>query len=120
MRIIYADDFFRTFPELDIEPYNNFPTVENERPQVVIFAENITEEEKQKLIAEIKSVMDNAKFTAEPERQKGEWHHYTRTLNFNTFYITECPYCGLRVKEETNFCPNCGADMRPKKEEGTE
>jgi len=33
MRIIYADDFFRTFPELDIEPYNNFPTVENERPK---------------------------------------------------------------------------------------
>jgi len=33
MRIIDADDFFRTFPELDIEPYNNFPTVENERPQ---------------------------------------------------------------------------------------
>ena len=34
MRIIDADDFFRTFPELDIEPYNNFPTVENERPKV--------------------------------------------------------------------------------------
>ena len=33
MRIIYADDFFRTFPELDVAPYNNFPTVENERPK---------------------------------------------------------------------------------------
>ena len=86
--------------------------LDNERPQVVLFAENITEEEKQKLIAEIKAVMDNTKFTEEPERPKGEWHHYTQTLNFNTFYITECPYCGLRVKEETNFCPNCGADMK--------
>jgi len=86
--------------------------IKDERPQVVLFAENITEEEKQKLIAEIKAVMDNTKFTEEPERPKGEWHHYTQTLNFNTFYITECPYCGLRVKEETNFCPNCGADMK--------
>ncbi len=28
MRLIDADDFFRTFSELDRAPYNNFPTVE--------------------------------------------------------------------------------------------
>ena len=27
-RYIEADDFFRTFEELDIEPYNNFPTAD--------------------------------------------------------------------------------------------
>lgn len=27
-RYIDADDFFRTFEELDIEPYNNFPTTD--------------------------------------------------------------------------------------------
>ena len=43
-----------------------------ERPQVVLFAENITEEEKQKLIAEFKAVMDNAKLTVEPDTPEGD------------------------------------------------
>ena len=46
-----------------IDLIDNAPTVE--APQVVLFAEDMTEEEKQKLIAEIKAVMDNAKFTIE-------------------------------------------------------
>lgn len=46
-----------------IDIIDNAPTVE--APQVVLFAEDMTEEEKQKLIAEIKAVMDNAKFTIE-------------------------------------------------------
>ena len=32
MRLIDADDFFRQFSELDIEPYNNVSTIE-ERPK---------------------------------------------------------------------------------------
>ena len=28
MRTIDADDFFKTFPELDTEPYNNFQTID--------------------------------------------------------------------------------------------
>lgn len=32
MRLIDADDFFRQFPELDTEPYNNVSTIE-ERPK---------------------------------------------------------------------------------------
>ena len=79
-------------------------------------------------LRDIKNVIDNAQTVEEKSYAmgyqdgledgldgiipKGEWHHYQRTLNFNTFYITECPFCKLRVKEETNFCPNCGADMR--------
>ena len=51
---------------------DNAPTVEPEIPQVILFAENMTEEEKQKLIAEFKAVMDNAKFTVEPARPKGD------------------------------------------------
>ena len=56
---------------------------------------------------EIKSLVD----ILDNEKLQGEWHHYTRTLNFNTFYITECTCCGFRVKDETNYCPNCGAKM---------
>lgn len=43
---------------------------------------------------------------------KGEWLHHVEYTNNRPFYITECPFCKLRVHEETNFCPNCGADMR--------
>ena len=43
-----------------------------ETPQVVLFAENITEEEKQKLITEFKAVMDNAKLTVEPDTPEGD------------------------------------------------
>lgn len=48
----------------------------------------------------------------ENERPKGEWHYFDEYLNGGTFYITECPFCHLRVLEITNFCPDCGADMR--------
>lgn len=43
---------------------------------------------------------------------QGKWEHYKEYTNNRTFYITKCPFCKLRVQEETNFCPNCGADMR--------
>ena len=85
-----------------------------ERPQVVLFAENTTEEEKQKLVAELKAVMDKAKLTAEPERTKGEWKP------FNSYY-RKCDKCERMVGFDYadpehgnwfNFCPNCGADMR--------
>lgn len=94
---------------------NNAPTVE-ERPQVVIFSENMTAEEKQKLIAEFKAVMDNAKFTIEPERPQGEWivDEDNDLLNF-----MKCSNCG-EVAEWldggsqflSKFCPNCGAQMK--------
>ena len=49
-------------------------------------------------------------------RPKGKWHYFDEYLNGGTFYITECPFCHLRVLEITNFCPDCGADMRGDKE----
>lgn len=92
------------------EIIDNAPTVE-ERPQVVIFSENMTAEEKQKLIAEFKAVMDNAKFTIEPERPQGEW------IDICTLpIIRKCSICGNEIGNEmgfyNNFCPNCGAEMR--------
>ena len=91
-----------------------------ETPQVVLFAENITEEEKQKLIAEFKAAMDNAVFTVEPERPKGYWiadtsHCYDD--DEDTFECSVCkePFtliCGTPKDNLYNFCPNCGADMR--------
>ena len=49
-------------------------------------------------------------------RPKGKWHHYTDDKRD----YAECSECGygdegeVYLGEETNFCPNCGADMRGK------
>lgn len=92
----------------------NAPTVETEIPQVVLFAENITEKEKQKLIAEFKAVMDNAVFTVEPERPKGEWIVLVDADNIQT---CKCSICG-RIADIANrefdkfpYC-HCGAKMK--------
>ena len=87
--------------------------LDNERPQVVLFAENITEEEKQKLIAEIKAVMDNTKFTEEPERPQGEWLH-----PYETDIACECSVCHrqMPITDDFNFCFYCGAKMKGGKE----
>ena len=44
-----------------------------------------------------------------PEREKGEWIHNGSHWE----YRFNCSKCGYKLFEEpTNFCPNCGADMR--------
>lgn len=47
-----------------------------------------------------------------PTERTGEWiEHDPKTKRLAKIY--ECPFCGDEViGEETNFCPNCGADMR--------
>ena len=45
------------------------------------------------------------------ERKTGKWRRYSPLTD--TF---ECDQCGYQVIDKefrTNFCPNCGADMRP-------
>ena len=85
---------------------DNAPTVE--LPQVVLFAETITEEEKQKLVAEFKAVMDNAKITVGSERPQGEWK--------GNGIERICSECGFDVPVSKyilcKYCPNCGAKMR--------
>lgn len=44
------------------------------------------------------------------ERQKGEWLWLCDTPN--AIYKWSCNKCGRGVKEQENFCPNCGAKMR--------
>ena len=53
-RYIDADDFFRQFPELDVEPYNNVSTIE-ERPQCewIPVNERLPEEDKDVLVTYI-------------------------------------------------------------------
>ena len=73
MRLIDADDFFRQFEELDIEPYNNVSTIE--------------------------------------ERPTGEWITRNGDIVFPFWERYECSVCH-EYNGCSNFCPNCGADMR--------
>ena len=45
------------------------------------------------------------------ERKKAEWV-------FDDFdgdgYDYQCPCCSMYARKSSNFCPNCGADMRGK------
>ena len=48
---------------------------------------------------------------------KGDWQFETDGRG-NCWYEYECSECGFRNKGgKTNFCPNCGCDMRGKDDE---
>ena len=52
--------------------------------------------------------------TVEPKR--GEWVEVDLTGYADENDI-HCGLCFRPVTEKTNFCPNCGADMRPREQE---
>jgi hypothetical protein len=56
--------------------------------------------------------------TIEPERKKGKW---IVTSEFEDCRYAKCNQCKVKQlfyynKSLTNFCPNCGADMRGEQE----
>ena len=56
------------------------------------------------------------------ERPQGEWEYnqYDGNPNIGNWHCSECRhivYGGYSQKPYYNFCPNCGADMRGKKNE---
>ena len=60
--------------------------------------------------------------TINPERPHGEWARHDEWVGgeyVGGFYHVNCPCIDLETafysKWRTNFCPNCGADMRPEK-----
>ena len=49
--------------------------------------------------------------SAEPKR--GKWVYDAEVYPLgNPYGYYECDQCGDIVPDKTNFCPNCGADMR--------
>lgn len=55
-----------------------------------------------------------------PMRKKGKWRRISAdkyVQHATAFY--RCLECGLDSIGETNFCPNCGADMRGDADEPT-
>ncbi len=49
-------------------------------------------------------------FEHEPEPQKGKWERYGHDFFGDNEY--RCTACGETANIKTDFCPNCGADMR--------
>ena len=50
--------------------------------------------------------------TIEPERKCGKWIEHN-PHKWGLGIVFECSECGEKIDCETsNFCPNCGADMR--------
>ena len=56
--------------------------------------------------------------TIEPERKKGKWipHEGSKFVGFPYMHY-ECSECRVFEPTETNFCPNCGADMRQREDD---
>ena len=56
-----------------------------------------------------------------PERKKGEWipQDFNKRNGFATtvvYYFPRCSVCG-ETANYTNYCPNCGADMKGETDE---
>ena len=56
----------------------------------------------------------------QPERKKGKWLQKSKPLEFCTEWWYECSECGSKPPNDryghpnylSDYCPNCGADMR--------
>ena len=51
--------------------------------------------------------------TAQPERKTGRW--ILKPYIYGVAYCSECDYA--QYINNTNYCPNCGADMRGEQDE---
>lgn len=90
-RLIDADDFFRTFPELAIDPYINAPTVDAD-------------------LCEYSDKLWKAAYErGKNERPHGEWI-MNKTSARGRYYT--CTNCKKVSRNNFDYCPMCGADMR--------
>lgn len=48
-------------------------------------------------------------------RLKGEWTYHRNELSCVRWSKWECSACHKRQEYKSNYCPNCGADMRGEK-----
>lgn len=58
-------------------------------------------------LSEIREMLEDAP-TIEPQRMRGKWIQADK----NEPYFVQCSVCRYMTDNESDFCPNCGADMR--------
>lgn len=49
------------------------------------------------------------------ESKTGEWIYHKNTMSCVRWSKWECSVCHDKQEYKTDYCPNCGADMRGKK-----
>lgn len=55
----------------------------------------------------------NIGWLSKQDRPQGEWINPSENPEFsNREFFYDCSICGNTQMDETNFCQNCGADMR--------
>ena len=67
------------------------------------------------LFVPYRDVEEHLKKLPSVQPRKGKWHGKGDSEGFGIFI---CDNCGKFAMMEYDFCPNCGADMRPQFEEG--
>ena len=128
---VYADnphsmttDFEKTLIDA-INAIKSIPTIE---PKAKVIAQVTFDEEKLREI--VKEAVECFKEEYEiTDRPQGEWIVHKERTGVNDGFIDffpteyECSNCGLKQSmyfinsKPSNFCPNCGADMRGKDDE---
>ena len=56
--------------------------------------------------------------SAQPERKTGRWIIHENADIVDGYYVPkyECSYCHAWKNDDSDFCPDCGADMRGEQE----
>ena len=86
---------------------DNTPTVE---PKKVLITNVTFDEEKLKELTDnIVERIKSGEIVLQDERPKGEWIYTDNRWGLGDW---ECDNCHKYSNKDTNFCPNCGADMR--------
>jgi Zn finger protein HypA/HybF involved in hydrogenase expression len=84
-----------------------------EKQHLLDFLDGCIEEEKgnrsQVIVEAIKMTVERMPLDDVIERKRGEW--YDRGS-----LSCRCSNCGCKATKEYSFCPNCGADMRGRKD----
>ena len=79
-----------------------------------------------KAIADARQIVYAMKTVDAVEVVHGRWRKYTDErlngydnegrIRYRKVYSYECSNCGRNVAVKSNYCPNCGADMRERKD----
>lgn len=74
-------------------------------------------DENYKGLGKAKEIIDNLP-PVQPIRSEGKWIEHPHEAGANwEFSMYECSECHVWEEDDSNYCPNCGADMRGEKDE---
>ena len=80
----------------------------------------MSEKEKVNELSYYERIIANGKPVYEHERLKSEWQETDKLwetncsggMGYDYGYYFKCPICNNTVVDKTNFCPQCGAEMK--------